>query len=531
MAFTCEHGDSFESRRAFHAPLIVLLMLLLASASLAHTTTGLLAEGTEWENPYFIIDSGEPGPTLLVTGGIHGNEPAGYRAAEQVRYWPIARGRLIVIPRVNTPGLTANTRWLPAYADDESLRDANRNFPKLGEPDEAVTIPCDALWRFVKEQQPDWVVDLHEGCDFHTSNPESVGSSLIYMNTPRMQHLAALIHDDVSETVTDPARAFVKLSRSGPVQGGIVRSAIDMLGAKGFIFETTFIDQPVSTRTRQHRVMVHRLMRELDMTAGDRNVMTGPADRDVIRVAVFDGGGVGHGAADAFARIVDAHPNMRMHYVGEDDIRAGVLNQFDVVIFPGGSGSRQARSLGEDGRTAVCEFVTSGGGYVGVCAGAYLAAANFDWSLDLIDGKTLTGKREIPGKGRKSMWYRGESAVVRMQLTEAGKAILGERDGLLDVRYNNGPILSPAEEPDLPDYTVLAYFRSEVFLYDVQKGTMIDTAAIVAGPCGAGRAISISPHPESTESLHRIVIRAIEWVAAPHAAPLRVGGMNPMLPH
>ena len=31
-----------------------------------------------------VWDSGSPGPTLLVTGGVHGNEPAGVHAAARV---------------------------------------------------------------------------------------------------------------------------------------------------------------------------------------------------------------------------------------------------------------------------------------------------------------------------------------------------------------------------------------------------------------------------------------------------------------
>ena len=53
------------------------------------------------------------GPIVAVTGGIHGNEPSGARAAEQIRHWPIERGKLIVVPRVNTAALELNQRRIP----------------------------------------------------------------------------------------------------------------------------------------------------------------------------------------------------------------------------------------------------------------------------------------------------------------------------------------------------------------------------------------------------------------------------------
>ena len=40
---------------------------------------GWLAKGTKWETPFYVRVSGQDGPTVVITGGIHGNEPAGAR--------------------------------------------------------------------------------------------------------------------------------------------------------------------------------------------------------------------------------------------------------------------------------------------------------------------------------------------------------------------------------------------------------------------------------------------------------------------
>jgi len=491
----------------------ILLLTLFVGAARAEVgrTSGLIAENTEWENPYYIVDSGVEGPTLLITGGLHGNEPAGYRAAEQIRHWPIRCGKLIVVPRVNTPGLKQNTRWLPG--ESEELRNANRNFPKTGEPNEARSVLVKALWEFMQSQEPDWVVDLHEGSDFHVANPKSVGSSIIYFDTPEMQQLAAKIYDDVNATIEAPDREIVKLFKRGPIDGGLVRASIQQLGAKGFCFETTYQKQPISTRTRQHRIMVHRLMRELGMVdEGGVNVMMSAAEADQTRVAVYDAGGTGGKGVEKLGRILESKPTFILHHVGPADIQAGVLDQFEVVIFPGGSGSKEAAAIGKRGCKAVREFVESGGGYVGICAGAFLATAKYDWSLALVNANTFTGNREIPGVGVKSMWFRG-SGKVKMELTDEGKKILGDLPGLVELGYANGPILSPAGKEDLPAYVPLAFFRTEISKYEPQEGTMINTPAIVASEFGKGRAIAISPHPEGTAGLESLVRRAVAWVA------------------
>ncbi len=492
---------------------ILLPSLLLTGNAWAEISRsqGVLAAKTRWANPYYVIDSGIPGPTLLVAAGLHGNEPAGFRAAEQIRHWPLERGKLIVVPRVNSPGLLLGSRWLPG--ESEATRNANRNFPKTDGPDEAKAVPVRALWDFVQKQKPDWVVDLHEGYDFHIANPKSDGSSIIYFDTPEMQAIAGKIHDDVNATIDDPQRQIVKLSKSGPINGGLVRAAVERLGAQGFCLETTYGKQPVSTRTRQHRVMVHCLMRQLEMAAGDAHVMTSAHETSGIRVALYDAGGTGGAGPVNLRRILKSRTGFTLCHVGPPDIRAGVLDQFQVVIFPGGSGSKQAIALGLEGRQTVRSFVESGGGYIGICGGAYLATAKYDWGLALLDAKTFTGKRMIPGVGEKSMWFRG-SGTVKMELTGDGRRHLGDVPDVVELRYANGPILSSASRDDLPAYVTWAVFRSEVAKYEPQQGTMVDTPAIVVAEFGKGRVVVISPHPEMTVGLESLVKRCVTWAAA-----------------
>ena len=110
--------------------LSVALFLLLPGPAGGEIASGILAAGTQWETPYHVIEGSQPGPTVFLAGGLHGNEPAGARAAEQIRHWPILRGRLVVLPRANQPGLRAGTRHLPELAKSEA--DLNRNFPEPG---------------------------------------------------------------------------------------------------------------------------------------------------------------------------------------------------------------------------------------------------------------------------------------------------------------------------------------------------------------------------------------------------------------
>ena len=470
------------------------------SQVLAAREQGVLLPGTTSETPWHIIDSGVEGPTVLITGGLHGNEPAGSRAAEQIKRWPIVRGKLVVMPRLNRLGLAANIRWSPEYRNDRKLRDLNRNFPREGKA-AALTPLCQEVWSFISDQKPDWVFDLHEGFDFHRLNSESVGSSVI--SFPEQRAFAARLQAEVNKDV-DAEKAFDLLAARGPVNGSLARACKEQLGAKAFILETTFKDQPLSLRTRQHRVMASTALLELKMIAKDcRDVLSPSAPGKHVRVALFDDAGANE---EKLRKVIKGQKNLLYCQVGPRDMKQEVLRQFDLIIFPGGSGSKQGRALGEKGRKVVQEFIREGGGYLGVCAGAFLSTSHYDWSLHLMNASVFNVKVDVPGKGMKSMWYRGGPAKVKVEMATSDFGLSGTHD----IVYHNGPILSPGKHPDLPAYETLAWFRSENGLYKAQKNTMINAPAIVSVKYGEGKVLALSPHFESTKGQESVVLRAIE---------------------
>lgn len=500
-------------RPAFTLSLFLLAATAFSSAA-EERSSGLIAPGTRWETPYHLIDSGTPGPSVLLTGGIHGDEPAGAQAAEQIRHWPIQKGRLIVIPRANVPGLQAGKRLMPGVAE-KAERDLNRNFPK--DNSEAEAEPqgeiARELWAFVSNQKPDWLIDLHEGFDFHQAEEtDSVGSSIIDSNSEAANAAAPAMLAAVNAPIKDPKRRFVNLGP--PVDGSLARAAAQKLGTSTMILETTSKDQPLSLRTRQHRTMVRQFLLDRGMLAAEAGSTIGivaPPPSAAPRVALYDDKGTGgKAAAEATAASI---PGSLVWRVGAEDIRDGALSGFDLVIFPGGSGSAIAKALGEKGRQQVKRFVENGGGYTGICAGAYLSASNYEWSLAFSNQRTFAEMHEIPGEGQKSMWYRGDSSTVTMELSDAGKKIFGDHAGELPVIYHNGPIIPPLKDGEKPTYEVLAWFRSEVSKYEPQKGTMTNTPAMISTTYGKGRVLVISPHPEANKALRPMLAKGLLWAA------------------
>lgn len=216
-----------------------------------------------------------------------------------------------------------------------------------------------------------------------------------------------------------------------------------------------------------------------------------------MHVAVYSDAGAGRSRAD-LTRTLRQMDGLYYREVTAREIRDGALKDFDVLIHPGGSGSRQGRQLAEEGRETVRGFVRNGGGFIGICAGAYLASADYDWSLNILDARVLDRKH----------WARG-TGTVDVGLSDAGKTFFGRNDARLKIYYGQGPLLAPADNPTIPDYEVLASYDSEIARNGAPKGVMIGTTAIARGRFGKGRVFCFSPHPEKNRSLDSVLHKAI----------------------
>jgi len=131
-----------------------------------------LMVGTEWEAQGVIIHSGVAGPRVLVLGGVHGNEPGGWMAAEGVAQWEVERGALIVLPRLNWRSAAAFERTLQGFGD------LNRLYP--GHPEglpmarmAAEIVALAEYWR------PAWAWDMHESWGFFNERGENGGTAFI----------------------------------------------------------------------------------------------------------------------------------------------------------------------------------------------------------------------------------------------------------------------------------------------------------------------------------------------------------------
>ena len=231
-----------------------------------------------------------------------------------------------------------------------------------------------------------------------------------------------------------------------------------------------------------------------------------------VQAAIFASNGINDDAVQTVRKVASRDPGLSLTLLTPSGVRAGHLDQFDVLIVPGGNSSEQGSVLGNTGRQAIRKFVETGGGYVGICAGANLTTTTHDWSLNLVNAQTVTGTRYVPGHGMQKASFRGWG-TIQVGLTHNGQKLLGNIPVTAQMEYTGGPILFPANEYLLPDYICLGYFQSEVWKCAFQKGTMIHSPAILASQFGKGHVIIFSPHPETAPGLESWLIRSIRACA------------------
>ncbi len=219
------------------------------------------------------------------------------------------------------------------------------------------------------------------------------------------------------------------------------------------------------------------------------------------RVAVFVDQGVS--PTDKLMQVLEPCISLSVEKIDANEIRDGQLAEFDVLILPGGSGGKQGNALGEVGREKIREFVRSGHGLMGICAGAYLASCDYSWSLNLLDAKVLD----------RQHWNRG-FGTVEISVSEQGRDVLKDASPKVNIYYHQGPLLAPAQNPDVPDYEELAAFAGEIAKNGAPPGVMLGTTAIARGTFEKGRVFCFSPHPEKTDGLGNLVLNAIEWLAS-----------------
>jgi glutamine amidotransferase-like uncharacterized protein len=107
-----------------------------------------------------------------------------------------------------------------------------------------------------------------------------------------------------------------------------------------------------------------------------------PTGMEGARVAVYNGRGAMSSSSAALLNMF-LWMNAEANYVNSTEIQQGVLDGYDMIVFPGGSSFDYSVHLENVGRNAVRDFVAGGGSYFGICGGSVFGTNSY---LGLFNG-------------------------------------------------------------------------------------------------------------------------------------------------
>lgn len=106
-----------------------------------------------------------PSHTLLIIGGIHGDEPGAYFApAFFEKYYKITKGSVWVIPNINGDSIIANQRGI--------YNDMNRKFSVI-EKDDPDYFIIERVKKIILDKKVDLILNLHDGHGFYRETHEN----------------------------------------------------------------------------------------------------------------------------------------------------------------------------------------------------------------------------------------------------------------------------------------------------------------------------------------------------------------------
>ncbi len=104
--------------------LFSLFNMVYADVVRPSTTKEVFFKGTNHELEVYRIYGRQDGPTLLLVGGIQGDEPGGFLSADSYTDIKLEKGNMIVVPRMNFYSIMLYSREIKGV-------DMNRLFDKV----------------------------------------------------------------------------------------------------------------------------------------------------------------------------------------------------------------------------------------------------------------------------------------------------------------------------------------------------------------------------------------------------------------
>ena len=258
---------------------------------------------TEHELHVFRIYGKKPGKTIMVIGGIQGDEPGGYLTADLYADITLKQGNLIVVPRANFYSILLNQRNGLTGDMNRKFGDKDKDHKNLEQ--EIVSI----LKGLIGEA--DCLLNLHEGSGYYSDewinemeNPQRFGQSIIFdadtyitgdgVETINLEKLALRVIDRVNPQIENPRYRF-KANNHNTVsdesphleqRNSASYYALTQTGIPAFGIETSKSIRSNSEKVNLQKLVVNSFMAEFNIIPESPGLLLEKTELDYVLVQV-----------------------------------------------------------------------------------------------------------------------------------------------------------------------------------------------------------------------------------------------------
>ena len=208
--------------------------------------------------------------------------------------------------------------------------------------------------------------------------------------------------------------------------------------------------------------------------------------------AIYTGSGTWEHSIIAFEKFLE-WKNLTYQEINAWDINHNsLIGNYKAIFFPGGWAYNYKKSIHNSGNQNIRDFISSGGAYIGMSAGAYYACDNVRWEgtdypyyLNLFHGDCIGPINEI------APWPNYVMTTMSINQTHSANIYEPQTE---DILYYGEPYFMPYQNQEMQ------VFASWIV---PSNPTANNQSGIMGFNYGQGRVLLVGPHPEIEEDSDR----------------------------
>ena len=221
-------------------------------------------------------ENNDSNTTLLVVGGIHGNEPGGYFSASILAtHYKVTSKNLWIIPNLNKDSVMENQRGVNG--------DMNRKFSKIGDHDKDKQI-IDEIKKIILSDNISLVLNLHDGHGFYREknqgsifNPNAWGQTCVIdqcnlkeeQKFGNLNNIASTVKDNINKKLLEKHHNFNVKNTKTKYEDEAMKLSLTYFavtnGKPAFAIETSKNLSSLSQKVFYQLVAIEEFMKIMDI--------------------------------------------------------------------------------------------------------------------------------------------------------------------------------------------------------------------------------------------------------------------------